>query len=127
MQKKKLYVGCAVHNAPKDFSENVENLKSTLEDDFEVLRFLGSFEGTADDVFKHDIDCVRSCDIFLAICDIPSTGLGFEIASALAWGKRVIGVAQRESSVSRMVIGIDDPNFTFVRYTSFDDIRSLLK
>lgn len=122
----KLYVGCALRNAPQTFKDSVEVLKQNLEKDFEVLKFLGD-KGTAQEVFRYDIDCVLDSDAVLAVCDFPSLGLGFEIATALANGKRVLGVAQTDADVSRMILGIDSPLFSFERYTSLSDVEAIAR
>lgn len=120
----KLYVGCSFRNAPQTFKDSVEDLKEKLEKNFEVVRFLGD-KGTAQEVFRYDIDCVISSDAMLAVCDLPSLGLGFEIATALAHDKRVLGVAHIDADVSRMILGIDDPNFAFGRYSNLDEVTTI--
>jgi len=116
----KVYVGCALALAPQGFVQKVISLKDILRTKFEVLDFLG-FSGTERDVFLFDIEQVNNCDFMLAICDYPSTGLGFEIASVLGRQKEVIAVAHQDSKVSRMIIGINLPGFSFHRYTNLEE------
>jgi nucleoside 2-deoxyribosyltransferase len=117
-EEKKLYVGCGLTDAPEEFVAKVETLKEALDKDWQVLRFLGLTAGTAADVYRHDIGCVRNCDAFLAVLDESSTGLGMEITTALAWGKPVLGVAHIGYRLSRMIVGAadDHPHFTLERY-----------
>src|SRR5664279_2524261 len=80
----KLYVGCSLTHAPEDFKTEVEGFKELLrKQGNEVFDFVGLENGTAEDVYRWDIGhCVRDCDVFIAICDHPALGLGWEIAEA---------------------------------------------
>ena len=81
---KKLYVGCSLTLAPESFRQSVEELKNKLRADYEVFDFLGLVKGTAKDVYEWDIHhCVAKCDLFLAVCDYPSLGLGYEMGVAV--------------------------------------------
>lgn len=97
-------------------------MKQDLEQQFEVLGFLGLTQGSPVDVYRWDIEgCVASADLFVAMCDYPSTGLGLEIGAAL-WRYDVptLGLASVESKVTRIILGVgeeaDQELFTFQRY-----------
>ena len=117
-EKPKLYVGCALTGAPRDFNDNVEAVKEELGTQWRVLNFLGLVAGTASDVFKQDIGNVDECDAFLAITDLPSTGLGMEIGRAVELRKPTLLVAQADTRVTRMVLGAAEmlPEFSFGTY-----------
>lgn len=125
----KLYVGCALTHASPEFKQGVENIKAALKDEFEVLEFLGLAAGTEKDVYRHDIHtCVANCDIFVAICDEVSIGLGYELATSVEkHGKPTLGVAHQGARVTRLVLGIDHPNFTFGRYNSMDQVPDMVR
>lgn len=125
----KLYVGCSLTHAPESFRSDVAALKDSLRADYEILDFIGLESGTARDVYEWDINrCVAECDALLAICDHPSIGLGYEMATAIEkLGKPTLGVAAHEALVGRIVIGITQPNFSFARYDRMSDIPSILK
>ncbi|MDB5170664.1 MAG: hypothetical protein JWO35_358 [Candidatus Saccharibacteria bacterium] len=118
----KIYVGCGLTNAPAAFRAEVEAFKNVLRKKYETFNFLGLEAGTAADVYNWDInDCVANCDLFVAICDEPSIGLGYELRSAIERGKPVLGVAHEQSKITRLALGaaeIYDPQFTFRRYGS---------
>ena len=98
----------------------MEALKDVLRDDYEVFDFVGLTDGTAEDVYRWDIErCVADCDIFIAICDYPSIGLGWELNEAIRLGKPTLGVAHEESPVTRLVLGAAEvkSNFVFERYS----------
>ena len=135
-----LYVGCALTEAPPEFRAEVAKLKEHLktlkhpsgEPQFKVLEFLGLTAGNADDVYRIDIiENVGTCEIMLAICDYPSTGLGYELAvAAKERGVAVLGIAHADKRVTRLVLGIHSrhPHFTFERYNNLlEDVPRLLR
>ena len=126
---KKLYVGCSLTLAPEEFRKTVAKLKDTLRADYEVLDFLGLITGTPKDVYEWDIHhCVRDCDLFLAVCDYPSLGLGYEMGVAVEkLRKPTLAVAHAHSKVGRIFTGIDQPHYRFLRYTSFSEIPNMVK
>lgn len=126
---KKLYVGCSLTQAPEEFKTAVENLKNELRKDFEILDFIGLTAGTPTDVYKWDIhECVAKCDVFIAICDLPAIGLGYELAVAVEHlGKPTLALAQKDAKVTRLVLGIDKPNYTLTRYKTMEEIPQLIK
>ena len=126
----KIYVGCALTLASEEFRHSVEAFKGDLRaEGYEVFDFLGLVEGTAADVYKWDIGhCVGDCDIFLAICDLPSIGLGYELCEAVRLGKKVLAVAHKDAKVTRQVLGAAEiePNMRFERYDQLADVIPML-
>lgn len=132
--KKKLYIGCALSNLPPDkkhdFLNMIIEIKKELFKSFEVLEFLGiddlsgSEPFSSKEIYDWDIkNCVMKMDCMLAICDYPSLGLGYEMAIAVEKrGIPVLAVAHKDSNVTRLIRGIDHPNFHFVYYDSVDEI-----
>jgi len=129
--KKKLYIGCALTHLPKDkesdFLRMIEEIKKKLGDSFEILEFLSAGknpEALPLEVYTHDIkNSVCKADALLAICDHPSLGLGYEISTAVEkCGIPVLAMAHKDVFVSRLIRGIDHPNFKFMHYDSSDDI-----
>lgn len=126
--KPKLYVGCSLTHAPEDFKSSISVLKNKLAERFEILEFIGLEKGTATDVYHWDVgNCVGSCDFFLAICDFPSLGLGYELGTAVErLHKPVLAVAHTDTHITRLVVGIDAPGFTFARYDKLDDVVNMV-
>ena len=114
----KIYVGCSLTQAPEEFRESVEALKNELRIKYTVLDFVGLVAGTAREVYEWDVQkCVAGCDVFVAICDYPAIGLGYELATAIeVYGKPVIAVAHRDAHITRLIEGTSHPKFTFKRY-----------
>lgn len=130
--KKKLYIGCALTrlspDKEKDFLQMLAEIKLGLQDRFEIVEFLG-VTGLAPDaspleVYIHDIKkSVMKADCMLAICDYPSLGTGYEIATAVEkQGIPVLAMANKDTLVSKLIRGIDHKNFHFMYYGSVDEI-----
>ncbi len=115
-----LYVGCGLTQAPEDFKQEVEAFKDALREDYIVFDFIGLVEGTAEDVYRWDIEhCTAKSDLFVAVCDYPSIGLGYELSARVRdFKKPALAVAAEASLITRVVLGVPHPNYTFRRYGS---------
>jgi hypothetical protein len=129
-QKKKLYVGCGLTHAPKEFKERIEELKERLSDDWEVMQFLGLVDGTEIDVYQRDIvENVGGCDAFLGVLDEPSWGLGWECREAAMLRKPTLGVAHVGSKITRLALGAPtfNPTFKLRRYEDLvEDVPAIV-
>lgn len=125
-----VYVGCALTHAPADFKSQVEAFKRELKEFSTVLEFLGLTAGTSRDVWIHDIErCVMRCDLFVAICDYPSIGLGVEFGVQAMYRKQpIVAAAHVDTRVTRLIL---DPklegSFEFVTYNQLSDIIPLIR
>jgi hypothetical protein len=131
---KKLYVGCSLTLLPTDqkevFLRMITEIKKELGKSFEILEFKGIADiGSANqlspkEVYDWDIkECVMKADCMLAICDFPSLGLGYEMATAIEkMGIPVLAVAHKDAIVGRMIRGIDHKNFNFAYYNNAEEI-----
>jgi hypothetical protein len=126
----KLYVGCSLSHASEAFKDSVEDFKQDLRGEgYEVFDFVGLVAGSAKDVYNWDIQhCVGECDAFVAICDEPSIGLGWELATAQQLGKRILALAHTNAKVTRMLLGAAEvePNVRFERYEELTDALPLV-
>jgi nucleoside 2-deoxyribosyltransferase len=125
--KKKIYIGCSLTQAPEEFKEAIETLKDNLRADYELLDFIGLVNGTPKDVFEWDINCVKTCDLFVADCTHPAIGLGMEIGVAIENNKPMLIVSEEGARVTRIVLGIDRPNVTLKRYNDHSDVIGFIK
>ena len=119
----KIYVGCALNDIPesekKVFLLKISNLKDGLiKKGHTVLEFRGIGSHEDGDVYKTDIGNVYKCDLFVAVCDFASTGLGIEIGKAFCLNKPVLLLSMRK--VSKMVTGSAkvEKNASYERYKS---------
>jgi hypothetical protein len=113
----RLYVGHKLTNASEALLTKMSLLRDGIErelaDEFVILKFLGLVGGTSFDVFQQDINVnVATCDLMLAIIDEDSSGLGFEIATALSrYGKPILLIQHSNvPHVSRLIIGAAEHN-----------------
>ena len=130
----RIYVGCSLTLAPPAFVAEVTELKTLLRAvGHEVAEFVGTVNGTALDVYQTDIhQCVANCDIFVAICDHPAIGLGWELGMAVEHLKKpVLAVAHTGSKVSRLPIGAADgdrnPLYRFLRYDLMAEVLPMVE
>jgi len=124
---KKIYVGCALTQAPDDFKQSIENFKNELRPFSTILDFVGLVNGTAKDVFEWDTNCVKSCDIFIADCTFQGIGLGYELGIALESQKNVLAIAHEDATVSRLVLGVTSPKYQFIRYKNVIEVLPRVK
>jgi hypothetical protein len=127
LEQKKIYVGCALAQAPDMYLEEIAKLKASLREEYEVLDFVGKVDGTPQDVYEHDIFCVTHADLFVAECTYPSTGLGVEIAEAYRNFIPTLAIAQEGVPVSRLIEGIPYEVFSFRRYREIEDVVEFVK
>ena len=117
--QKNLYVGCSLTQASEGFKADVERTKAELGKRWHVMEFLGLVDGDEFDVYQRDIvENVGGCDAFVAICDEPSIGLGWELREAVGLGKPTLAVAHEDAKITRLLLGATgfNDNLTFRRY-----------
>lgn len=131
MGRPRVYIGCSLNGAPNTFIKDVAKLKSLLSDNYDILEFIGLEYKSVAQVYKWDIEyCVRTCDLFVAICDERSTGLGWELCEAIHLGTPVLAVAKMKAKVSGVVLGAAELKSTMVfkRYNSLlNELPKLIK
>src|SRR3989344_7350925 len=115
--KKKIYVGAALTHAPYDFRLKVEKFKDELREKYELIEFFGlRNDAKVRDIFEWDTKCVKTCDLYIPICDYPSIGLGYQIGVALENNKTILAIAKKDATISRYLPAIKRKNFSFKRY-----------
>lgn len=127
MKMKKVYVGCSLTHAPKEFHDRIDILKNKLREHYEVLEFIDLTNGTNTDVFLWDTKCVKDSDLFIADCTYPALGLGYEIGVALENNKQTIAIAEKGARVSRLLLGVTDKDYIFHWYKHILDIVPLVE
>lgn len=128
--KKKMYIGCALTHASPEFRDEIAGFKDLLRPIFDILDSKWVIDGwtiSATEIYEHDRSCVLACDIFVAECSYPSTGLGYEIATAVEYGKAILLIAHEDAVVTRMILGIPQQKATFLRYRSLEEVRSYIQ
>ena len=74
------------------------------------------------EVASRDLDQVRAADALVAYIGEPSLGVGAEVAIALAAGKRVLLVAERNRRVSRFLLGLAELHPGLARLHRYDSV-----
>lgn len=125
----KIYVGCALTHAPESFKQDIEDIKAALRAEHEILDFIGAGPGEPRDVYLWDIgQCVAHCDMMIAICDLPSLGLGYEMGFAIEkLNKPTLIVAHKDAIVTRLIRGIEKENVAFERYSHMSEIPGFVR
>jgi nucleoside 2-deoxyribosyltransferase len=135
MPKPKIYLGCALTNAPLEFREQIMLLRERIKEKYELIEFFSDPASVGDQsteleycqkIYEFDKKCVESCDIMLAEVSYPSLGEGMELAFAVTKNKPILAVAGQDANVSRMIMGITAPKFEFHRYSKTEDLIYLL-
>jgi len=128
-----IYVGCALTDVPEDEREAfvafiVTFKRMLLNSGFEVLEFIGLTGGTEVDVYRHDHKCVENGDLFVAVCDHPSIGLGMEVEYAITIKKPTLAVAREGKRVTRILTGAAEVEdcVTFGQYQDVAHLVSLV-
>ena len=85
---------------------------------------MGEAEMSDEDIYDRDMDWLTSADVVVAEVSTPSLGVGFEIASAIRWGKRVLCLyrVQEDRKLSAMIAGC--PEVTVSNYLTMEDIKT---
>ncbi len=118
----KLYLGCSLTHSKKEYHKKISELRDKLRKDYIVFDFIGLIKWTNETVYNNDRNCVKTSDIIIVDCSYPSTWLGYEIWMAVELWKPVLAFAKNKALVSRLILWITKPNFSFERFSDFDDL-----
>lgn len=113
----------------------------------QVIKFLGSYGQVLTDhigdnhrieheetklsdleIYKRDLDWVKNCDVLIAEVTTPSLGVGYEIAKAEEWGKKVLCVYRgiEGKKLSAMIQGCGDcGNITLTKYSDPSELPTI--
>ena len=124
-----VYVGCALTHAPGVFKEKVETFKKNLREICHVLCFIVDDEENPYTIYYHDIhECVMNSDLMVAITDLPSTGLGYEMSTQVEKrGMPLLAVAHTKALVSGLILDPRQPGYRFERYKELSDVLPIVQ
>jgi hypothetical protein len=125
---KTVYIGCALQTASPELVQFVHQLTHELEMvGFEILTFVGTNPSIpAKEVYERDSDCVARADIMVAICDLPSTGLGMEIMQRIQLGAQTIICYKSTVGISRMVLGASEVYKNTLHTIAYEDVSDIV-
>lgn len=116
-----IYIGHALTGAPEEFVNHADAIRQRLRERYQVLDFLGLVAGTARDVYESDANCVRTCGAFIALPEVPSTGLGMELQIAISISKPTLVLHRTGVRITRMLLGSPNPNQEVADYGTVDE------
>lgn len=131
----KLYFACTITGG-RDFETVYQVLVHALVGDGHEVptahlaeSSVAALEAVVDarEVYARDVEWIRSSDALIAETSAPSHGVGYEIGYALALGKPVLALHQRDRKVSKMITGNPDPNLSVRAYENPDDALKHLR
>lgn len=79
-----------------------------------------------DEVYQRDMAWLAECDAVVAEVSTPSHGVGYEIATALEWGKPVLCCYAEGRSVSKMLLGNDQPGMQIAAYRTVEEALAIV-
>lgn len=91
----------------------------------EITKF-GEIKNSDKRIYKRDLQWLKSADVIIADVSNPSLGVGFEIAKAIEFNKKVLCLykIQNDKRLSAMIAGC--PNVRVKEYTTFDDVEKTI-
>lgn len=127
----KVYIGCALANAPVSFHNEIIALKKEIKRLLPyviILDFVPPDEDkTPHFIWKHDCERIKECDVFLAVVNFPSLGLGGELTEALRIHKKpTLVVANQDVRVSRYVLGLIDAHASLACFQEFNSWNQIV-
>ena len=80
---------------------------------------------SAKDIYDRDMEWLRESDVVVAEVSTPSLGVGFEIAKANEWGKKIICLyrPQEGKKLSAIISGCD--GVKVFEYKEISDLKSI--
>jgi nucleoside 2-deoxyribosyltransferase len=79
------------------------------------------------EIYTQDIHWLQECNTLIAEVSVPSTGVGYEIAYALALNKPVLAIYEENRVISAMILGNTSPNITVHSYPSIPRLLFQIK
>ena len=86
------------------------------------LTDLGEKDISEEEIYKRDMSWLKGADVFIAEISTPSLGVGYEIAKAEEWGKRILCLCRKPENgkkISTMMKG--DKNIILKEYNDLDE------
>ena len=135
----KIYIGTSLTHASQEHRDLIKEIRDEIAkiDNVEILEFFSDPKDfdkpqSVSDIYNHDIHhCIANADIFIAECTYPSTGLGWELGTAVEKrGILTIALAKKGSRVTRLLLGAEgekNKNFYFREYKDKDDFIKIVK
>lgn len=79
------------------------------------------------EVFKSDMFMLNNCDLLIAEVSCPSTGVGYEVASALYLNKPVLCLFKEDVGISSLIKGNTSKLINVYSYSSEKELLNIIK
>ncbi len=81
---------------------------------------------TSDEIYNRDLKWLMSSDLVVVEVSTPSLGVGFEIAKAIEFNKKILCLyrVQENKILSAMIAGC--PGIEVVEYKTFEDVKNII-
>lgn len=86
------------------------------------LTDLGKKNISEEEIYERDLSWIREADVLVAEISTPSLGVGYEIAKAEEWGKRILCLCRKPEDgkkISAMIKG--DKNIILKEYNDLNE------
>ena len=91
------------------------------------LTDLGEKDISEEEIYKRDMSWLRETDVFVAEISTPSLGVGYEIARAEEWGKRILCLCRRPEDGKKIsTIMKGNKNIILKEYNDLDEAFSFI-
>ena len=107
--------------------EDNGKLVSIMKDSYQLVPNREVIMPLLEQLHNLDTNWIKECDVVVAEVSTPSHGVGYEIGFALNLDKPVICLFQEDRVVSKMILGNQDPNLTFLPYSNVEDVLGELQ
>jgi len=80
-----------------------------------------------EEIYKRDLSWLKEADVFIAEISTPSLGVGYEVAKAEEWGKRILCLCRKPEDgkkISAMMKG--NKNIILKEYNNLDEAFSFI-
>jgi len=91
------------------------------------LTAFGEYGPTDQYIYNRDMNWLKEADVVVAEVSTPSLGVGYELAKAEEWGKKILCLYRetRGKRLSAMVAG--SGSLEIIKYKSLGDLKGVLK
>lgn len=79
---------------------------------------------TPREIYDRDCKWLKEADIVFADITVPSLGVGYEIAEAEKYGKKIFSIYEYDKNVSGFLRG--DPHIEIIPYKSIDEVLEII-
>lgn len=135
----KIYFACSIKGNPDGVDEKKLVVTTIQELGHHVLSEIFASDGNVNlkngrvlnplQVYQRDMKWVKGADVIVAEVSRPSLGVGYEVASGISLGKKVVALCKKENleTLSFMFRGNNAKKFKLCIWKNEKDLKSILE